>query len=131
MSPWFLSSCPTSYWNNSNHAWLNLNHIWLNDTLEGSKNVMNRHFQPLLFNPYLTNGFSHHYQMGESTFILGASRVIFKFNPIFRMKILYANRIAQMGRHVLRRHIWGYSVCLCPIKGTPGLNELSVLEHNL
>ena len=29
-----------------------------------------------------------------------------------------------MGRHVLQRHIWGYSVCLCPIKGTPGLNEL-------
>ena len=29
-----------------------------------------------------------------------------------------------MGRRVLLRHIWGYSVCLCPIKGTPGLNEL-------
>ena len=22
-------------------------------------------------------------------------------------------------------HIWGYSVCLCPIKGTPGLKELT------
>ena len=29
-----------------------------------------------------------------------------------------------MGRRVLRRHIWGYSVCLFPIKGTPGLYEL-------
>ena len=29
-----------------------------------------------------------------------------------------------MGRRILRRHIWGYSVCLCPIKGTPGLKEL-------
>ena len=29
-----------------------------------------------------------------------------------------------MGRRILRRHIWGYSGCLCPIKGTPGLNEL-------
>ena len=47
-----------------------------------------------------------------------------------------------MGRRVLRRHIWGYAVCLCPIKAlkcllaislpstslsikaTPGLNEL-------
>ena len=30
-----------------------------------------------------------------------------------------------MGRRVLRRHIWGYSVCQCPIKRTPwGLNEL-------
>ena len=29
-----------------------------------------------------------------------------------------------MGRCVLRCHIRGYSVCLCPIKGTPGLKEL-------
>ena len=29
-----------------------------------------------------------------------------------------------MGRRILRRHIWGYSVCLCLMKGTPGLNEL-------
>ena len=28
-----------------------------------------------------------------------------------------------MGRRVLRRLIWGYAVCLCPTKGTPGLNE--------
>ena len=28
-----------------------------------------------------------------------------------------------MGRRVPRRPIWGYAVCLCPIKGTPGLNE--------
>ena len=27
-------------------------------------------------NPYLTNGFSHHYQMDESTFILGVLVVI-------------------------------------------------------
>ena len=29
-----------------------------------------------------------------------------------------------MGRRVLRRHICGYAVCLCPIKGTPGLYKL-------
>ena len=29
-----------------------------------------------------------------------------------------------MGRRVLRRHIWGYTVCPCPTKGSPGLNEL-------
>ena len=27
----------------------------------------------------------------------------------------------------LRRHIWGYSVCLCPIKRTPGLYGLTAL----
>ena len=40
------------------------------------------------------------------------------------MKILQTNRIAPDGtpRSAASR---GYSVCLCPIKGTPGLNELS------
>ena len=37
-------------------------------------------------NPYLTNGFSHHYHLGESTFILGASGKISKFYSIFRKK---------------------------------------------
>ena len=32
-----------------------------------------------------------------------------------------------MGRRVLRRHTWGYSVCLCSIKGTPGVNELNCI----
>ena len=36
-----------------------------------------------------------------------------------------------MGRHVLRRHIWGYTVCLCPTKGMPGLNELNAPEYKL
>ena len=30
-----------------------------------------------------------------------------------------------MGCRILRHHIWGYSDCLCPIKGMPGLNELT------
>ena len=30
-----------------------------------------------------------------------------------------------MGRCVLRRHIWGYSVCHCPIKRMPGLYGLN------
>ena len=30
-----------------------------------------------------------------------------------------------MGRRVLRRYIWGYSVCLCPIKRTQGLYGLT------
>ena len=29
-----------------------------------------------------------------------------------------------MGRHILRRHIRGYSDCICPIKRTPNLYEL-------
>ena len=38
------------------------------------------------------------------------------------MKFLQANKIVPDGT---RGHIWGYAVCLCPIKGTPGVNELS------
>ena len=33
-----------------------------------------------------------------------------------------------MGRRILRRHIWGYSVCQCPTKGTPGLNKLNMIK---
>ena len=32
-----------------------------------------------IFNPYLTNGFSHHYQLDESTFIFRAVRSNFEF----------------------------------------------------
>ena len=34
-----------------------------------------------IINPYLTNGFSHHYHLEESTFILGALGVILNFIP--------------------------------------------------
>ena len=42
------------------------------------------------------------------------------------MKIKKANRIApdempHVAASKMRRHIWGYSVCPCPIKRTPGL----------
>ena len=43
---------------------------------------------------------------------LGTSGVFFSFLLHFSMKIKIANRIAPDG---------GYSVCLCPIKGTPEL----------
>ena len=36
-----------------------------------------------------------------------------------------------MGRRVLRRYIWGYAVCLCPTKKTPGLNELKDQKENI
>ena len=35
-----------------------------------------------------------------------------------------------MGRRGLRCHIWGYAVCLCPTKGTQGLNELKANLNN-
>ena len=77
------------------------------------------------------NGFSHHYQLDESTVIFRGVRSDIYFLSHFSMKFLQANRIAQIGRGILRRHIWGYSVCLCPIKGTLGLNESILLRFFL
>ena len=45
-------------------------------------------------NPYLMNGFSHCYQLGESTFIFRGVRSDFYFLSHFSMKFLCANRIA-------------------------------------
>ena len=59
---------------------------------------------------------------------LGVLGVIFNFK-IFFYENLLAKRIAPDGSRVLRRHIWGYAVCLCPTKGTPGLNELMNLNY--
>ena len=50
-----------------------------------------------LFNPYLTNGLSNHYQLGESTFILGDIRGDFRFLFTFSMIFLQANRIVPDG----------------------------------
>ena len=46
------------------------------------------------FNPYLTNGFSHHYQLGESNSIFKGVRSSFIF---FYLIFLCANRIAPDG----------------------------------
>ena len=47
--------------------------------------------------PYLTNGFSHRYHLGESTFIFRGVRSFFYFLSYFSMKFLCANRIAPDG----------------------------------
>ena len=76
-----------------------------------------------LFNPYLTNGFSHHYQLDESTFISRGVRSDFQFLSHFFMKFLQANRIAPDGTP--------RSACPCPIKRTPGSNELIIKNNNI
>ena len=69
-------------------------------------------------------GFAHYYHLGESTHFEGHDHIRSDFDFLFHFstKFLSANRIAPDGKP--RRHIWNYSVCLCPIKRTPGLNEL-------
>ena len=48
-------------------------------------------------NPYLTNGFSHHYHLDESTFIFRGVRSDFYFIYYFSMNFLCANRISPDG----------------------------------
>ena len=72
----------------------------------------------------MTNGFSHHYHLGESSFSFRSARSVVSFLSHFSMNFRLANRMPKMGRRVLQRHIWGYAVCLCPIKTTPDINEL-------
>ena len=76
-------------------------------------------------NPHVTNGLSHPYHLDEPTFILGTSGVFFFIYISFIHKIhVSKHKNPHMGRPVSQRHIWGYSVYLCPIKRTPGLYEL-------
>ena len=42
----------------------------------------------LIINPYLTNGFSYHYHLGESTFIFRGRRCDFKILFHFSIKFL-------------------------------------------
>ena len=60
-------------------------------------NIMKEFEDFKTFNPYLTNGFSHHYHLGESIFILRNIKSDFQFLNKFLMKILLANRIAPDG----------------------------------
>ena len=61
------------------HAYVNLN-----ETKHGCpKNIAYKYH----INPYLTNGFSHHYQLDESTFIFRGFRSDFLFLSHFSMNI--------------------------------------------
>ena len=80
---------------------------------------MSRNIHPV--SPYLTNGFSHHYQLDESTFIFRGVRCDFYFLSHFSMNFLCANSIAPNGTP--------RSVCLCPTKEMPGLYELTTKSY--
>ena len=94
-----------------------------------------------------SNGFTHHYHLGESNFSFRGLIFLMKFPFIQQTKCPQMGRCIR--RHIFfyflffffnsvlrpfRRHIWGYSVCTSGailfayvIKGTPGLNKLMVL----
>ena len=78
-----------------------------------------------MLNPYLANGLAHLSHLGESTLINKGFMCDFIIVLIFRSNSSKQTKLPQIERRVLRRHIWGYSGCLGPTKGTPGLNELN------
>ena len=65
--------------------------------LLSSRSVYHEHLGVYSFNPFLTNGFSHHCHLGESIFIFRGIRSDFKFSYRFLMKILLTNRIPPDG----------------------------------
>ena len=77
-------------------------------------------------NPYLTNGFSHHYQLGGSTFIFRGIRSELYFLSHLTMKFLCANRIAPDGTP--QNVTSGAMLFACQTKRTPGLNELKIFN---
>ena len=114
-----LQSISPRYWLIPRRQWLSP------DMIEKLLSVM--------FNPYLTNGFSHCYHLGDPTSVLrGIVHVcdFLKFYSIFNENSLSKQNRPRWDCCVLRRHKWGYSVCLCPIKGTLGLNVFITIQTN-
>ena len=70
----------------------------------------------------MMNGLSHCYHLGESIVIIRAIRSDFEF--IFPLFVEIP--LSQQNSPILQHHIWGYIVCLCPIKRAPGLYELII-----
>ena len=79
-------------------------------------------------NPLVTNGLSHPYHLDESTFKWRC------YSSDFSFSFYRVNKQNSPRGDVLRRHIWGYSVSLCPIKRTPclfGLSSVKVSDKEL
>ena len=68
--------------------------------------------QTLVMNPYLTNGFFHHYQLGEFTFIFRGVRSDFYFFIAFFYENSLSKQNGPRWDSLSAHHIWGYAVCL-------------------
>ena len=93
--------------------------------LEQTERSARVHSLVCIFNPLVTNGLSLLYHLDES---------IFRFRGIRSISFFIENYVSKQksprcDAAFLRRHIWGYSVCLCPIKRTPGLYGLTFASH--
>ena len=70
----------------------------------------------------MTNGPSHYYHLDKSTSILKTHRKLVSIFILYFFDEDHASkRNSPRCDAVLRHHIWVCSVCLCPIKRTPGV----------
>ena len=95
-----------------------------------------RTYSKTMLNPYLTNEFSHHYQLGESTFIFRGvtCRCDFYFLSHFSMKFLCTKRIGSDGTpRSAASHPVLFCLSICPIKRTDArlirVNRLHQMAH--
>ena len=77
-----------------------------------------------LFNPYLTNGFSHCYHLDESTFTLRDARGDFYYFSHFSVTFPCANRIAPNGTPRSAASHLGLSCLPMSHKRDASINEL-------
>ena len=82
-----------------------------------------------LLNPYLMNGFSHHYQIYESTFIFRGVRSDLEFLFNFSIKFLYANRIAPDGMQ--RSAASHLGICCLPMSHKRNARKLLEIDLGL
>ena len=74
------------------------------------------------FNPFMMSGLTPRYNLDESTVTIGGIKSDLDILFDFSMKILSANRIAPDGTpRSAASHLGLYTVCLWPVKRTPGL----------
>ena len=82
------------------------------------------HFLNSLPNPFKLNGFSHYYQLDQSIFFLRVVGWYYSFYSNLNRTSYKQTVESLIRRHILRRLIWVYTVCLCPTKRMLGLYGL-------
>ena len=80
------------------------------------------------FNPFMTNGIAHPYQLEQSISVLRDVMFggIFHFYSSFDRKLCKQTVESLIRRHILWRLIWVCTVCLCPTKSAQGIYGLKM-----
>ena len=92
----------------------------------GGEDIRKKHI-----NPYLMNGFSHSYQLGEFILIFrGVGSFFFFFFSFFDEISLCKQNSPRCDAAFCGVTSGAMLFCLCPTKGTPGLYELKLCRNS-